>query len=157
MVFRSRDCRSACRRCQEAHDRAASKKFLGFRQALAATLDTDVEQALRSAGRPAVTDYFSERPSLSRPYCPGCEPDADVLREILEVSWCEAHQPLRSGIDDALAAVHVTGFGSAEAGGEDNRRWCEMLHAPARRRRRRRRKPVVDTVSGVLPSPATDQ
>ena len=103
-----------------------------------------------------MTEYHSEKPSLSRPYCPGCEPDADILQEILEVSWCEAHVPIRSGIDDALAAVRGTGFGSAEAGGDDNRRWCDMIHGATRRRRRKRRKPSQEPAVEVISAPAED-
>jgi hypothetical protein len=43
-------------------------------------------------------------------YCPGCEPEADPTREILDVRWCESHSPVRGGLDD------------------DNRRWCELFH-----------------------------
>jgi hypothetical protein len=100
------------------------------------------EASLRVSLAPDVTDIPAEKPAQSRLYCPGCEPEADVLLEILEVSWCEAHTPARAGVDDALAIVRGTGFGSAEAGGEDNRRWCEMIHgAPAQHRGGASRKP----------------
>jgi hypothetical protein len=81
-----------------------------------------------------VTDYIAEPAPVARPYCPGCEPDADAVREILEVRWCDTHLPARDGPDDAR--VMPEGFLSpgSEAGGDDNRRWCELLHrgAPAR-------------------------
>jgi hypothetical protein len=76
-----------------------------------------------------------------RAYCPGCEPFADVLRELLEVRWCEAHMPPRDGPDDALVRSAAALSGSGEAGGEDNRIWCELVHRrpprPARGRRGR--------------------
>jgi hypothetical protein len=83
-----------------------------------------------------VTDFADEKPAVVRPYCPGCEPHADVLFEILDVCWCEVHVPARDGPDDSLVTSCGTTFGSAEAGGEDNRRWCEAIHRrPARPKR----------------------
>jgi hypothetical protein len=35
---------------------------------------------------------------------------------------------LREGLDDALAGAEVSVAGGSEAGGEDNRRWCEIFH-----------------------------
>ena len=76
-----------------------------------------------------MTDYLPDTPSVARAYCPGCEPDADPSREILDVRWCESHCPARDGADDAPAVVAAAYLsGSAEAGGDDNRRWCEALH-----------------------------
>jgi hypothetical protein len=97
-----------------------------------------------------VTDFLAETPSVARLYCPGCEPEADPTAEILDVRWCELHAPVRDGADDAGVTVGAFLSGSAEAGGEDNRRWCEIFHGPGRRagplppapgpaRRRRRR------------------
>jgi hypothetical protein len=75
-----------------------------------------------------VTDFPAEKPTVARPYCPGCEPLADPLLEILDVHWCDAHLPARGGLDDVLATARGITYGSAEAGGEDNRRWCELIH-----------------------------
>jgi hypothetical protein len=75
-----------------------------------------------------VTDFPAEKPPVARAYCPGCEPAADPLREILDVHWCDSHAPCRAGSDDVLATARGTAYGSAEAGGEDNRRWCELIH-----------------------------
>jgi hypothetical protein len=77
---------------------------------------------------PDVTDFPAEKPPVARAYCPGCEPAADPLREILDVHWCDSHAPCRAGPDDVLATARGTAYGSAEAGGEDNRRWCELIH-----------------------------
>jgi hypothetical protein len=87
-----------------------------------------------------MTDFIADSPLIARPYCPGCEPDADPTREILDVRWCESHAPVREGADDAV--VRADGFlsGGIEAGGDANRRWCELIHASSRRRRRRRRR-----------------
>lgn len=76
----------------------------------------------------AVTDYARDTPSLGRTYCPGCELDTDPTAEILDVRWCEAHGGQSAGIDDELVQSEYYPAGSGEAGGEDNRRWCEALH-----------------------------
>ena len=75
-----------------------------------------------------MTDYLPDTPSLARTYCPGCEPEVDPTSEILDVRWCESHSPLSDGFDDAVVSATAYLSGSAEAGGEDNRRWCEILH-----------------------------
>ena len=75
-----------------------------------------------------MTDFISDTPSVARPYCPGCEPDVDPSVEILDVRWCESHSPMRDGLDDAVVSAAAYLSGSAEAGGDDNRRWCEALH-----------------------------
>ena len=79
-----------------------------------------------------MADYIPDTPAIGRMYCPGCEPDVDPTLEILDVRWCESHAPPGAGLDDALVVATAYVSGSAEAGGEDNRRWCEVLH---RRRR----------------------
>jgi hypothetical protein len=72
---------------------------------------------------------------VARSYCPGCEPDADPTREILDVRWCDAHAPTRDGSDDAVVTSEAFLSGSAEAGGDANRRWCELLHGNWKPRR----------------------
>jgi hypothetical protein len=67
-----------------------------------------------------------------RSHCPGCEPRADPMREILEFQWCEAHAPSRDGLDDGRVHFDAQGTSSDEAGGEDNRRWCDLLHRQVR-------------------------
>jgi hypothetical protein len=78
-------------------------------------------------------DSRPSNPALGRSYCPGCETNADPSEEILEVNWCDPHAPTRAGFDDAR--VTSAGFlsGTDEAGGDSNRRWCELLHEEARR------------------------
>ena len=75
-----------------------------------------------------MTDFPTEKPLVARAYCPGCEPGADPLSEILDVHWCDAHVPCRAGPDDFLATAQGTAYGGAEAGGDDNRRWCALIH-----------------------------
>lgn len=89
-----------------------------------------------------MTDYLTETPVVARAYCPGCEPDADPVREILDVRWCDAHAPTREGLDDGVVTSEAYLSGSAEAGGEVNRRWCELLHRASRRRSRRKDPPA---------------
>jgi hypothetical protein len=81
-----------------------------------------------------VTEFFSDAAVVARPYCPGCEPEADPTREVLDVRWCDAHMPSRDGADDALVTSEAFLSGSAEAGGDVNRRWCELLHGAWRAR-----------------------
>ena len=79
-------------------------------------------------------DEFSPSPAVARAYCPGCEPRADPLSEILDVRWCDDHVSGRAGVDDALATGSAPD-GSLEAGGEPNQRWCELIHREAKRRK----------------------
>jgi len=79
----------------------------------------------------AVTDYLPDTPCLARAYCPGCEPDADPSLEILDVRWCESHFPTRNGTADEAVTASAYLSGNAEAGGDDNRRWCDVLHGRA--------------------------
>ena len=76
----------------------------------------------------AVSEILSDTPALARPYCPKCEPDADPMREILDVRHCDQHTPARDGLDDEAVAPGVFPSGSAEAGGDDNRRLCKIVH-----------------------------
>jgi hypothetical protein len=75
-----------------------------------------------------MADYIPDTPAIGRIYCPGCEPDADPIREILDVRWCQNHAPQGGGVDDAMAGVAISVSGTMEAGGEGNRRWCDALH-----------------------------
>jgi len=75
-----------------------------------------------------MSDMPAETPRIARAYCPACEPDADTLLEILEVQWCNVHMPMREGLDDARVMSDAMLTGSAEAGGDENRRWCDIIH-----------------------------
>ena len=75
-----------------------------------------------------VTDHLQDSPCVARAYCPGCEPDADPSQEILDVRWCESHFPTRNGTEDEVVTATAYLSGNAEAGGDDNRRWCDVLH-----------------------------
>jgi len=50
-----------------------------------------------------------------------CDPDADPTREILDTRYCgyNGHDP------HAPIGAYVT---TGEAGGEDNRVWCDFFH-----------------------------
>lgn len=71
---------------------------------------------------------LQDTPNLATYYCPTCEPNRDTLAEILDVRWCHMHTPSWAGRDDD--AVQPVSFlsGSNEAGGDENRRWCELVH-----------------------------
>jgi hypothetical protein len=73
--------------------------------------------------------------SVARLYCPGCEPNADPLREILEVRWCVAHCPTTEGVEDEKVIVHAYLSPATEAGGAPNRAVCDFLHRKKMRRR----------------------
>lgn len=75
-----------------------------------------------------MTEYLADSPAVARPYCPGCEPDADPMREVLDVRWCDEHVPVREGSDDQRVDASAFLSGTAEAGGDVNRRWCELFH-----------------------------
>jgi hypothetical protein len=99
-------------------------------------VDLDGETQSR---RGAVSEFLTDAPVVARAYCPTCEPDADPTREILDVRWCDAHTPARDGTDDATVTSDAFLSGSAEAGGDANRRWCELFHGNTKPRRPRRR------------------
>ena len=80
-----------------------------------------------------MSDMPAETPRIARAYCPACEPDADTLLEILEVQWCNVHMPMREGVDDARVMSDAMLTGSAEAGGDENRRWCDIIHGDSHR------------------------
>jgi hypothetical protein len=73
-------------------------------------------------------NFLVETPNLATRYCPGCEPERDPLVGILEVFWCQEHELIRDGEADRLVSVFAYLSGGAEAGGEDNRRWCASIH-----------------------------
>lgn len=78
-------------------------------------------------------EVLHDSPLLARPYCPACEPNADPRGEILDVRWCDSHTPDRGGLDDGSVPAGVFPSGSMESGGDDNRKWCEIVHRQARR------------------------
>jgi hypothetical protein len=87
-----------------------------------------------------VTDFIEPRSSVVvRPYCPTCEPETDPTRDLVELRWCPTHTPAWGGTDDLLVAASALPGGSGEAGGEDNRRWCELIHGEPSTRRVKRR------------------
>lgn len=74
----------------------------------------------------AAREELPVTPMLGRLWCPVCEPGADPAREILDVRWCDLHEPRRAGSADAQAVGPIPI--PVEAGGEDNRRWCDLIH-----------------------------
>ena len=88
-----------------------------------------------------MSEYLAASPVVARSWCPGCEPLADPLVEILDVHYCDQHTPVRGGSADNAVPADTILSGSTEAGGEANRIWCNLLHRelPSRRARRRRK------------------
>lgn len=77
---------------------------------------------------------INETPSLASPYCPGCDPNRDPLREILAVQWCVHHQPSFASPDDERTTLGPSSLSSlSEAEAESNRVWCELMHRTLRR------------------------
>ena len=67
--------------------------------------------------------------SEPREFCPGCEPETDPIKEFVIERWCFRHQEAQQGTaDEQVQSSGALLSGSSEAGGEDNRKWCEFLH-----------------------------
>ena len=73
--------------------------------------------------------YVPETPNLATEWCPACEPDRDPIKEILQVRPCIVHPNFEFGSADAMVppAEHSQWSTPGEAGGEDNRRFCDLL------------------------------
>ena len=71
-----------------------------------------------------------DSPVVTRPVCPGCEPDTE-LHGMVEVRWCHHHEPKRTGTHDGAIPRDLEDSypaGSAEAGGSENRAFCAFFH-----------------------------
>jgi hypothetical protein len=79
-----------------------------------------------------VTDFQAATRDASRSYCPRCDLAADPTREVLDVRWCDAHAPIRDGLEDGRVSFESSVILNNEAGGADNRRWCDLIHRRAR-------------------------
>jgi hypothetical protein len=86
-----------------------------------------------------VSEHLPDSPIVARAWCPGCEPFADPTLQILDLRHCEQHAPARDGSEDGSVTSDGAASGSAEAGGDANRSWCELLHREAPRIARDRR------------------
>jgi hypothetical protein len=86
-----------------------------------------------SVRAPVVSEPPLDSPVVARPWCPGCEPLADPILQILDLRYCDQHVPHRDGSDDDSVTSDNYLSGSAEAGGDANRLWCELLHRGDRR------------------------
>lgn len=77
-------------------------------------------------------DFMPDTPVMARRYCPTCEPETDPTAEILDITWCTAHEPTRGGEEDARINTYAYLSGSGEVGGDENRAWCDLLHGRRR-------------------------
>lgn len=50
-----------------------------------------------------MTHYIPDSPRLGRSWCPGCDPNLDPTREILETSYCPTHKPHHPSVAAVLA------------------------------------------------------
>jgi hypothetical protein len=80
-----------------------------------------------------VSEHLPDSPIVARAWCPGCEPFADPTLQILDLRYCEQHAPGREGSDDLNVTLDGHLSGSAEAGGDANRLWCQLLHRETNR------------------------
>lgn len=79
-----------------------------------------------------MNQWLPDTPNMAEPWCPTCNPERDPSRECLDVRWCASHTPeMKSPEDERVIAVTFLS-GSSEAGGEDNRQWCKLLHRTTR-------------------------
>lgn len=67
-------------------------------------------------------------PVEPRMVCRDCEPDTDPIKELVIFWPCETHWVDPVGSEDATVFHGESPSGSAEAGGESNRAWCEFFH-----------------------------
>jgi hypothetical protein len=79
-----------------------------------------------------MSDFLHDTPVVTRLYCPICEPDTDPTQGLLEMRYCDPHAPVRDGTVDGQVQALSYMSGSGEAGGDDNRAWCELFHRKAR-------------------------
>ena len=74
-----------------------------------------------------MSEILPDSAYLAHQWCPTCEPHRDPVAEILETRYCEGHMPPRTGADDwDISQGYVSGSG--EAGGEDNKAFCDLIH-----------------------------
>ena len=66
-----------------------------------------------------MTDLIPDTPNMTRPFCPRCEPEADVLGEVLTVRFCVEHAPACEGPDDDRLRLSIQGHGGDTAEGRD--------------------------------------
>jgi len=97
-----------------------------------------------------MAEFVADSPVVARPFCPGCEPDTDPTREILDTRWCDAHAPVRGGAEDEHVRSEAYLSGSSEAGGDENRRWCEFIHRGSSARSGRARSELVEPGPGAF-------
>jgi hypothetical protein len=74
-----------------------------------------------------MSEWVGDTPDLSRAYCPTCEPEADVTREILTVRWCMEHYPVVTGTADAAARTTGVTLSGSEFDAAVNRAVCALL------------------------------
>jgi hypothetical protein len=89
--------------------------------------NTQAAAEWQTIGGGRVSDTLPDTPVVLVTRCPGCWPELDPLEYL--ASACNAHEPSREGVDDALSTA-AGGYlsGGTEAGGDDNRAWCALFH-----------------------------
>lgn len=77
-----------------------------------------------------MTHYIPDSPRLGRSWCPGCDPNLDPTREILETSYCPTHKPELVGSEDAVVSLDGLLSGTGEADGHDCREMARLVRCP---------------------------
>jgi hypothetical protein len=70
-------------------------------------------------------DYLADSDIVYPTRCPGCSPE--LAPDTYVVHYCPSHEPVRSGAEDERVATDNY-MSNTEAGGKDNRRFCDWLH-----------------------------
>jgi hypothetical protein len=72
-----------------------------------------------------MSDWIPDSEVVILPDCPGCQPERDPREYV--VRHCVIHDPsTRGSEDERVMQTYVNG--TSEAGGDDNRRFCDWLH-----------------------------
>jgi len=80
-----------------------------------------------------MSDDLQDTGFVGRTYCPGCEADADPIRELLTIARCWQHQLAEpKGADDDLVPSSGPMLACGEADGSDCRRVAELLRQAKR-------------------------
>jgi hypothetical protein len=78
-----------------------------------------------------MTDYLAATPVVIPSACPGCERGRDTTTYV--VNYCALHTERPEGTADHLVTNQApVSVGGTEAGVEDNRAWCALLHRRGR-------------------------
>ena len=70
-------------------------------------------------------DHLPDTPVAVVFRCPKCDPEPGCSLPVMD-RFCDRHRPSHAGVDDEL--VPETYLSNTDAGGDDNRAFCDWLH-----------------------------